>query len=118
MDANYDRFQNRLRRIEGAHGPGAAAGLTVRSDGLVVPRKRPGLKLGVPWRSLMLAATCCFLLKGFMIWHQGEAGYAACLTDLEAQGGGHATAAWLLSMDPVSVAIAGLMTDVIGRPPS
>lgn len=113
MDANHNRFQERLRRIEG----GAVQSRTVRPDGLIVPRRRRSLVVRVPWRSVMLALVCCFLLKGGLIWHQGAVEYADRLAELEGQGGGHAVAAWILSIDPLSAAIANGMTGMIGPPP-
>lgn len=109
MDANYNRFQERLRHINGAAGSGQPAGAR---------RRQKRRRIGVPWRSLLLAVTCCFLLKGFMIWHQGEADYAARLAVLEDRGGGHLVASRLLAIDPVSAWIGGTMTGLIGPPPS
>jgi len=115
MDANYSRFQERLRRID--HSVSSAdQGVVVRPDGLVVPQRRK-LRLSVPWRSVTLALICCFLLKGFMIWHQGEADYAARLADLGTRGAGHQVAAWILALDPVSVWIGDTLTQTLGRPP-
>jgi hypothetical protein len=114
MDVNYNRFQDRLRRIEGT-----GSGVSVRPDGLVVPRRARRLRLGFPWRSLMLAVTCCFLLKGLMIWHQGEPAYAARLAELAAEEGtGPRVAVWVLSMDPVSLWLGRGLTDLLGRPPA
>lgn len=115
MDANYDRFQERLRRMNPS-GAGEGHGVVVQPDGLVVPRRRR-VRLSFPWRSLILAVICCFLFKGFMIWHQGEADYAARLAELSDQSTGHRAAAWVLSMDPVSVWIGTTLRDAIGRPP-
>jgi len=106
MDANYNRFQERLRRIDGAAPLPAGA-----------RRRRSRRRIGLPWRSLVLAITCCFLLKGVMIWHQGAADYAARLAVLEDQGGGHRVAAWLLSIDPVSGWIGSTLNATIGPPP-
>ncbi|MGI3186688.1 hypothetical protein [Nioella aestuarii] len=115
MDANYNRFQERLRRLD--HSSLADdRGVVVLPDGLVVPRRRQ-IRLSFPWRSLALAVICCFLLKGFMIWHQGEAQYSARLADLSDQTAGHQAAAWILSMDPVSSWIGMALTDTLGRPP-
>ena len=115
MDANYNRFQERLRRLD--HSAAAQDhAVVVRPDGLVVPRRRR-IRLSFPWRSLALALVCCFLFKGFMIWHQGTAGYQARLEELSDQTMGYQTAAWLLSMDPVSAWIGATLTDALGRPP-
>lgn len=116
MDANYNRFQERLRRLDNGSATDGR-GVVVRPDGLVVPRRRR-VRLSFPWRSLALAVICCLLLKGFMIWHQGEAGYAARLADLSARTAGHRAAAWILSMDPVSSLIGATLTDMLGRPPA
>ena len=115
MDANYNRFQERLRRLDQSVARDES-GVIVRPDGLVMPRRRR-IRLSFPWRSLALAVTCCFLFKGFMIWHQGAADYAARLAELSVQTPGHQAAAWLLSMDPVSSWIGATLTDAIGRPP-
>jgi hypothetical protein len=115
MDANYNRFQERLRKLDHASAADDR-GVVVRPDGLVVPRRRR-VRLSFPWRSLVLAVICCFLLKGFMIWHQGEARYSARLADLSGQTAGHQAAAWVLSMDPVSSWIGTALTDTLGRPP-
>lgn len=115
MDANHDRFQERLRRIDHSVSP-SDQGVVVRPDGVVVARRRR-LRLSVPWRSATLALICCFLLKGFMIWHQGEADYAARLADLSARSSGHRAAAWILALDPVSAWIGDRLTQTLGRPP-
>lgn len=116
MDANYNRFQDRLRRIEQPRAQGGRD-VVVRPDGLVVPRRRR-VHLSMPWRSVTLAVICCLLLKGVMIWHQGAPGYGARLEELRSNGAGHRVAAWVLAMDPVSVAIGAALTRMIGRPPT
>lgn len=113
MDANYNRFQERLRRIEGAAG----ADVTVRPDGLIVRRRRVRSRLRFPWHSMALAVTCCFLLKGAMIWHQGEAAYAARLSEMQGGDRGQQAAAWLLAVDPVSGAIGAALRETLGPPP-
>lgn len=115
MDANYNRFQERLRRLDHSASTDDR-GVVVRPDGLVVPRRRR-FRLSFPWRSLALAVICCFLFKGFMVWHQGEAGYTARLAELSEETPGHQAAAWILSLDPVSSWIGATLTDTLGRPP-
>ncbi len=65
----------------------------------------------------MLAVVCCFLLKAGLIWHQGEAAYAARLETLQGQSQGHRVAAWLLQLDPVSVTLARQATIWLGPAP-
>ena len=115
MDANSKRFHDRLRRIEGAHGAGAQT--VIRPDGLVVLRRRTRLRLGGPWRSLGLVVICLVLFKAFMIWNQGEVGYAARLADLESRSSGHRAVAWVLALDPVSLFLARSLTESVGPPP-
>ena len=115
MDANYNRFQERLRRIDHSAAD-MDHSVVMRPDGLVVPRRRR-LRLSVPWRSVTLAIICCFLLKGFMIWHQGEADYATRLADLDDRTAGYRAAAWVLGLDPISSWIGSVLTDTLGRPP-
>jgi hypothetical protein len=115
VDANYNRFQERLRRLDHTSASDDS-GVVVRPDGLIVPRRRR-IRLSFPWRSLALAVTCCFLFKGFMIWHQGAAEYSARLAELSDQTAGHQAAAWLLAMDPISAWIGATLTDALGRPP-
>lgn len=117
MDANTRRFHERLQRIEGASAPQTSREQRVRPDGLIVTVRRRRGRLRVPWRSLMLALTCCFLLKAGLIWHQGEAAYAVRLAALQDQSQGHRVAAWLLATDPVSVALARQATYWIGPAP-
>lgn len=116
MDVNHDRFQERLRRLDPSAGA-ADRDVIIRPDGLVAPRRRR-VRLSFPWRSLTLAVICCFLLKGFMIWHQGEADYSARLAVLSDRTPGHQATAWFLSIDPVSSWIGSTLTDTLGRPPA
>ncbi len=116
MDQNMTRFHRRVTQIERASSARLPRNMHMRPDGLVVYR-RPFLRFGIPWRSLILAVLCCFLLKGLMIWHQGTDAYQARLNAMQAETTGHQIAARLLSMDPVSTWIAAQVTAVVGTPP-
>lgn len=117
MDPNMSRFNQRVNRIERSAAARLPRNMHVRADGLVEYR-RPIWRPGIPWRSLMLAGICILALKGFMIWHQGEAAYAARLSTLEAGTRGARIAAWVLSMDPVSTSAADGLTWLLGAPPN
>lgn len=116
MDPNMSRFNQRVNRIERSASARHSRNIRIRRDGLIEYRK-PIWRPGIPWRSLALAAFCCLALKGFMIWHQGEAAYADRLAGLEADTTGGQIAARLLSMDPASTWIAAQLSNVIGAPP-
>ncbi len=116
MDSNYQRFQERLGRMNASADvvPGSSY---VQADGLVVQKPRRKFRIGIPWRSLMLIAICGVMLKGFLIWHMGDAAYAERLRVLQEGDTGAQIASRLLSMDPVSAGLAGQMTAIIGPPP-
>lgn len=116
MDQNLSRFNQRVNRIERSASARLPRNMHIRSDGLVEYRK-PLWRPGIPWRSLTLALACFLALKGFMIWHQGETGYAARLAELETGTTGGQIAARVLSMDPASTWIAQQISAVIGAPP-
>lgn len=116
MDSNANRFNQRVTRIERAASGRLPGHVHVRPDGLIVQR-RPMWRPGIPWRGIVMAVLCCFLLKGFMIWHQGPQGYVVRLDALSDGSVGHQVAARVLSMDPVSVWVAAQVTLILGAPP-
>ncbi len=112
-DPNQDRFEERLKAIGSKQGPGKRVKNRVRRDGLVVQVTKRDPRGFIPYRSIILLVFLGLVTKGFLLARIGDAEYQARLQTLKNGSGVESAAAVLLTDDPVTRQISGLVKMVL-----
>ena len=107
-DANYVRFNKRLRDIERRHGKLASGYVRLEErNGLLVPVERARLRRrGLPVRGLMLALGTFLVFKGFLLAHLGAITYVDRVAQLERGNIVEQMGAWAMRADPITLWIS------------
>jgi hypothetical protein len=113
VDPNLNDFYSRVSRIEKSHAKGY--GFEARGT---VSRKAPSkgggrlLRLAKP---LVLAVVLGLGLKGVIHYYVGAQTYESRVSALAAGSGFDPIGAWLMTADPVTLAISGQMEAMLPR---
>ena len=106
-DANYVKFNKRLRDIDRKHSKLSRGYVQlVERDGLLVPVARRQSRRGFPFKGLLLILTGFLVFKGFLLAHLGHITY---MDRVEKLAGGttlEQAGAWAMTADPVTLWIA------------
>lgn len=111
-DANMQEFDDRMRRINRRHRKLSRGFVTmVNSDGLIVA-KPARTRLGFPWRGLLLTLIALLTFKAMLYQQLGPQDYAARVASLQSGSVVDQIGAYAMTIDPVTVFIAGLLADL------
>lgn len=113
MIQSHDKFNERLTLLSEKHARmsnGYVA--SVRSDGLIVVRPRRA-RIAFPLRGLALLTVGFFVFKAFILAAIGPVTYNERLANLQAGNTLERAGAWVLQIDPLTDAIAGLTGPVL-----
>jgi len=104
-DANFARFNNRLRQIEMRHGQLKSGFVRLEErDGLLVPveRVRRGRR-GLPVRGLVLALGAFLLFKAFLVAYLGQITYFERVGQLADGNIVEQMGAWAMRVDAITL---------------
>ncbi len=106
-------FENRLRDLGRKHKAMANGYTTrLRGDGLIVvkPKRKA---IGFPFKSIAMLVVGFLLVKAFMLASIGPVTYNERVAKLQAGTVIEQSGAWVMRIDPVTVAIATFMDDML-----
>lgn len=110
-DANYVRFNNRLRQIDRTHHKLSRGYVRlVERDGMLVPVAQKRIRLGFPWRGLMLTIAVFLVFKAGMLAHLGAAAYDFRVGKLADGNMAEQFGGWIMQADPITRWIASQIT--------
>lgn len=113
-DANYARFNNRVRAIERRHKRlGSGYVRLEERDGLLVPVERVRVRRGLPLRGITLALSAFLAFKGFLLAYLGPVTYLDRVGILEGGSVVEKAGAWLMGVDPITLWIAEQFSIII-----
>lgn len=106
-DANFARFNKRVREIEGRHKRLASGYVRLEErDGLLVPVERVRPRRSLPLRGITLSLVAFLLFKGFLLAYLGPITYGDRLAALETGNAAERLGGWIMAADPVTLWIA------------
>lgn len=106
---NKDRFEARLKAIEGKSKPGSRVETRVMDDGLVVDVVKADRRTIFPIKGLLIAGLIIVALKGFLFAQLGETEYVDRIDRLSQGSTVEVAAAFLLDADPATRMLASLL---------
>ncbi|SMH52792.1 hypothetical protein [Maritimibacter sp. HL-12] len=106
-DANFARFNKRVREIEGRHKRLASGYVRLEErDGLLVPVERVRPRRSLPLRGITLSLVAFLLFKGFLLAYLGPVTYGNRIAILEAGNAAEKVGSWIMAADPITLWIA------------
>ncbi|WP_322894800.1 MULTISPECIES: hypothetical protein [unclassified Yoonia] len=110
-DPDFDQRVGQILRKRDRLSKGSIK--TVTSNGLIVERPR-GYRPRMPLRIMLILIFVAVLSKAAFVANVGDAAYTARLAVLAEGGLLDQLVGWLLQIDPLTKAIAGLMASYLG----
>lgn len=106
-DANYVRFNQRLREIDRAHKKLSTGYVRLEErNGVLVPVRRSRARRGLPVRGIILSLAVFLAFKGFLFAHLGAVTYIDRVAMLERGNIVEQMGAWAMRPDPITLFLA------------
>lgn len=106
-------FRKRVRQIDRRHNKMARGYVhLVERDGLLVPKEKSFKSRGFPLRAIVIALVGLVLFKGILVSQVGVSSYSRRLDGLAEGGAIEKAGAWLMQVDPFTLAVAEYFTSL------
>ncbi|MEM7471961.1 MAG: hypothetical protein AAF340_11480 [Pseudomonadota bacterium] len=114
-DANRNRFNQRINVLKKKTEPGVRVERRVQEDGLVVDvaRTKTTSRSLLPIKGFIIAIAIFMGFKSFLLAEIGEMEYLQRVDDMKQGSAIEVSAAFLLDVDPVTQAIASVLTKAL-----
>ncbi|WP_298907775.1 hypothetical protein [uncultured Aliiroseovarius sp.] len=112
-DAQVRDFEKRVRQIDRRHNKLARGYVhLVERDGLLVPEEASFKRRSFPLRAIMFVLIGFILFKGIIVSQVGISSYSERLESLAEGGAVEQAGAWLMQIDPFTLAVAELIASL------